>query len=513
MRRLIVVATGLVLTLVGTARLAPVAAQATTPEPLLLTGGVVNATELAVTDPPSSISGITEPPRTTMPSQQPTIPMTTIIDDPPVTPGPTSGTVSSPVSQYGAGITADTVPDPQIATGLAHFVLGVNFQLAVLNKTEPRDPLYFSLDSIFNTPSDEYAFDPRLIYDSLADRFIAVAVAHDLEEGADGQKDGYVKLAMSLTTNPRGVWCYASWTVKWLVATAVNDFTDRPFVGVDNEGIYITFASGHWPYDTAAPQTGNLISVVKSSFMDCGSVAYYSYKDLKDKTGARVTHMVPAVSLDTTGYEYFVSQPVGGGTHIDFKRQSTPSAALQTLDRIDVPDFSWGGLSEHRRSPNNSTADIESGAGTILENAFYYAGKLLTSATTRSQLFAENNAVRVYDIGISNAAPTGVTTTEFSDANRDYYAPALAHTTGGRTVVSFNFSSPLDYVGIMYAERLNGSWRVPRTLISGAESTVHDRIGDYAGASFDPASSGKVWFVNEYGTSGLSHRTYWGVVP
>lgn len=435
---------------------------------------------------------------------------TTIITDPPIE-LPSGSSQSSPVdpNQHDYGISTGTTPDSTIAVGISTFMLAVNKNIAILRKTQPRDTEYRDFDAFFNNPGPPGSgFDPYLIYDDLTDRYMAAAVSH-----IDPTKEGFVMFAISYGPDPYGTWCRTWWNVKPEMNPTASS-TDYPRLGVDNEGVYISYVSRQFPNQTG-PTTSNLISIVKSqALLNCTSATYYDYHDLKFQDGSRIEVLVPAVTLDTTGNEYLVSAKDVSGTGLDFKKQSSPSSPPQSVGEVDTTDYSFAPLADQRHAPGSNNTHVEVFEGPQVMNASYYGGHLWASQTTSSVTFPGKSAVRAVDITISGGNPTSATTTEFTSATKHYYAPAIMTSTGGRQLISFNFSSVTDYVGIMYADRVGSEWRSPRVLISGTSEFPGQRIGDYYSASADPASSGKIWFIAEFaaGTDGL-HRSYWGAVP
>lgn len=103
-------------------------------------------------------------------------------------------------------------------------------------------------------------------------------------------------------------------------------------------------------------------------------------------------------------------------------------------------------------------------------------------------------------------------TYEITDGARHYFNPVVSTTAHARQVVAYNFSGDLDYLGIMYTDRVGAApnWRAPRVLISGSGVFYSSRVGDYGGISPDGA---KVWFMHEYATNTITRSTYWAVEP
>lgn len=146
-------------------------------------------------------------------------------------------------------------PDPQLAAGPNHLIAVVNSTFAIYNKTGSRLRAPTSFASLFNSNQacTGFLFDPNVVYDESADRFI-------LAIDADGT---HYCVAASATGDPLGVWrIYAFQTASG------NDFFDYPHAGIGRDFLFmganifgpVSFKEGRvWAFDKADLYAGRAV--------------------------------------------------------------------------------------------------------------------------------------------------------------------------------------------------------------------------------------------------------------
>ena len=149
-------------------------------------------------------------------------------------------------------------PDPELAAGPNHLIAVVNvaFQIYNTSGTALTGPITFA--SFMNAdPNCTGVFDPNVLYDESADRFIL---------GIDANGTDYC-LAVSQSGNPTGSWYLYSFST----VSGRRDFFDYPHAGVGRDAIYMganifrgnQFKEGRvWAFDKAAMYAGASASAV-----------------------------------------------------------------------------------------------------------------------------------------------------------------------------------------------------------------------------------------------------------
>jgi hypothetical protein len=152
-------------------------------------------------------------------------------------------------------------PDPELAVGPSHVIAVVNVAFEIYDKSgaTAAGPFTFSSFMAANPNCDSGVFDPNVLYDEAADRYIL---------GIDGDGTHYC-LAVSATSSPLGVWhIYAFSTASGI------QFFDYPHAGVGRDAIYMganifncnpgcSFLEGRiWAFDKTAMYNGQPASAV-----------------------------------------------------------------------------------------------------------------------------------------------------------------------------------------------------------------------------------------------------------
>ena len=149
-------------------------------------------------------------------------------------------------------------PDPELAAGPNHLIAVVNvaFQIYNTSGTALTGPITFA-SFMSADPNCTGVFDPNVLYDESADRFIL---------GIDANGTDYC-LAVSQSGNPTGSWYLYSFST----VSGRRDFFDYPHAGVGRDAIYMganifrgnQFKEGRvWAFDKAAMYAGASASAV-----------------------------------------------------------------------------------------------------------------------------------------------------------------------------------------------------------------------------------------------------------
>lgn len=349
-------------------------------------------------------------------------------------------------------------------------------------------------------------FDPRVIYDPVANKFIVVCL-HGSESG-----NNYVCIAFSRTEDPNGEWSY------YKIKGDVNDdgvWFDYPNVALSSNDLYImgnSFAdSGGWRYSV-------LMQIDKESGYNGVDLLWKYYDEVVSTSGNRVFNPVPVIAgwsdLPDPGM-YFVSNNFGGGTEININYTTgslseDPSLiSLRTVaPRMNFPP-------DARQKESLTLLDT---GGTRIRSALYTTGVIHFGV----QVGTDGGDVGIY-YGRINLEDLGVSAEVLTTSGRDYAYPSF--TTFGHDesdseiLLNYVVSGPDIHAG--QAQRVVSgvgstfNWSEETVLkegvsIIGTNSDESTRWGDYTEASrrfFD----GRVesWVTGAYGES-RSYGTWLG---
>jgi hypothetical protein len=409
-----------------------------------------------------------------------------------------------------------TPPDPELAVGPNHIIAVVNVAFRIYDKSgAPLSPpiLFASLfGALPGCNQTSQIFDPNVLYDEAADRFI---LAIDQQAGnTPGSNQSHYCLAVSVNGDPTGSWYGYKFSMN---NSNSAHWMDYPHAGVGRDAIYMGgnmftlggffagsrvwafnkveiyngaaatpreraisaihgtpqpiklhgFAQGSWPND-------NRHYILAEKGYDGRTHTLFAWRD---PFGANTFTQVSEFNLDnytgvTTGFPPNAPQSGGG--------------AIQTNDHRPL-DF------EYRNGYGWTTAVIgcNDGGGSAV------------------------NCVRWAQIALSSGAVVQAGVIRSPGQHR--YFPDLAVNHCNDMLVGYTKSSEASYPGIWYAGREAGD--TPGTLraelqLKGGETAYQSfdsapyRWGDYTGMTIDPDGQ-TFWYLGEY-SKNINANAKWG---
>ncbi len=383
-------------------------------------------------------------------------------------------------------------PDVQGAAGPRHYVEMVNGEGRIFMRSGVARKS-FPLSLFFRVGLGRGGTDPRIIFDALSNRWMAV-----FSQGIDGR--GQVALAVSRTANP-----LLKWNVYALPSPNTPDF---PGLGVSSDKIVVT------AYGIASDEGGRPGSeywVVSKADALAGRVLDVRFLPPRLK----YSRMRPAQALSPGGPAHVVAQESLFSVDLITVR-GVPGVSPVTLRTRTIET---SGMLGPPGAPQPGTPSMLDTGSSLLQDAMWQEGHLW-AAGNDSCTPAGDRELRscIHLIEINTA--TGELGQDFQWGRRGvyYFYPALRTTQGGDLVVVFGVSSSTTYPSVRYAVRLAGdrpnTLRPSGLLKAGAGFDQSGRYGDYFGAAADPVNPNAVWIAGEYmaPTNGSDWRTYVGQV-
>ena len=428
-------------------------------------------------------------------------------------------------------------PDPSGASGPNHVVSVVNVSLQFHQKNGTKD-FSSSLRSFFaglfpGTANDpvNFTFDPKVIYDQHAGRFVIVTL--ELRDTSDGDpvNSSRILVAVSDDSNPNGTW-YAT-SINSKINIGGNDtWADYPGFSVDEQAVYITnnmFTFG------ANSFRGTRLWIIDKGLgggFYSGAAAAVTVHDPAAVTGfgSTIFTLQPAHVMGTPSSSTFgtvlvnLGSLVFGGTQeaatliqIDNPLSATPTFTNQFINvgnidqQVGVPDAPQSGTSIridagdtralHAVWRNNAlhfvnTINPVSGPDAGQATAHWY--RVNTGAGIGSYTLADQGNVGGNDIA------TGAYT----------FYPSIAVDANDNVAIGFAASAPTIFGSAAYTGRLAtdaaGTVQPSVVYAAGLASYVRtfgtpgisrNRWGDYSGISVDPADDATFWVFNEYAST------------
>jgi hypothetical protein len=430
------------------------------------------------------------------------------------------------VSFPGLGMTTKIPPDPILAAGPNHLISAVNDQFAAYSKSGSmlfqKDANSWFSNVLPNIKTLGGAFDPKVIYDEAAGRWILVYLA------TDDKTESWVLLSVSNGADPTGSWCNIPLRGDVNGTTPSGNWSDYEGVGLDNQAVYITTNQFQLtPNADGKFQYARLRIIAKSQlYGPCGpAVSYYDFWDLRDPvtTSEQVFTLRPALTYGAPGVEYLMNNgPFNTNTYLTLWSLTNPLSGSPTLTSQNVPvTASTSPPNADQLGGTGGTSNcaapclIDTGDDRLL-GLVYRNGSLWTSHTVAGGTGDAFARVRYVRIGVAGP-PTVLEDLSFGADACWYYYPAVAIDQSNNLGMVFTRSCTNEYASVRYTGRattdltLQGS----NSIKDGESNYLNtasgkNRWGDYSGASSDPSDPSKLWLYGEYAASPTDNWGTWG---
>lgn len=434
-----------------------------------------------------------------------------------------------------------TPPDPHGAVGPNHLLSAVNLSIrwssksntAITTKRLGRDSAnnlsgaFFDLPGTANDPqvSAIGLFDPRVLYDQYANRFIVICAENtDTFFAGDPPNSSYLFIGVSQTSDPNGAWNFQRVNAIQTIAGSAC-WLDFPALSVDDEAIYITgnyFLFGEFPLY----QGGRLFVLPKGigsgGVYDAGgasAVAIYNPAGLTGQSNATMApaHMFGAVpgALGTFLVRYDGASD-GLNESLSVIRIDNPlGAATFTHQFVPLGNIDAGTTTTLPSIPQAETEETIAPGDRRVLHAVWRNNQLYAVFHVRPPSGVDVAQCTAHWARVETGAGPAFTLTlaeqgniggeDISPATRTFY-PAIAVDAAGNIGFGFSASSETIFVGAYYTARAAtdapGTVQATGVLQAGLAPYVRNlgggnRWGDYTGAAVDPAN-GSLWILGQY---------------
>jgi hypothetical protein len=429
-------------------------------------------------------------------------------------------------------------PDPHCAVGPTHVVNVGNCLIEWRPKAAPADaPQYISsLMGFFGAPpgviADPFGFDPKVIYDQYAGRFVVIILQQTDVGGGDPTDDSTILVAVSKTSDPNMGW----WTHvinSALLIGGVLRWADYPGLAVDDKAVYVTnnmfaFSGGGFGYG------GSRVWIINKVPTYAGGAIAFTVHDAYAATAGsgsiatttQPTHMFGPTPADGAGRPlgtYLVSysglsgggieavqvialsDPLGGVGGPFFAHQFISVGDIDNTGAamLDAPQLGGAALIEtnDRRALNAVWRDncLFMCAQVRLPVGHPEAGQT-TAHWWRIGTVAPIPALALADQGDVGAEDLG--------AGTYTYFPSVMVDCNKNMAIGFSASNAGIYAGAYYATRMfgdpAGTIGGSATLASGLDYYLRtfgggrNRWGDYSGLALCPIDEATFYVYNEY---------------
>ena len=359
------------------------------------------------------------------------------------------------------------------------------------------------------------AFDPKVIYDHFAGRWVMVYLAVNTSI-----QQSWILVSVSDDSDPTGAWC--NWALRGdrNGSAPSGNWADYQGLGYDDQAIYIvpnqfSFA-GFFDYTK--------IRILPKSTLyntSCPAITWTDLWDLRfppQPAGAEffaTFNVRPAVTFGTPGVEYLVSHsiliPPNNNFMVLYSLTNPLTSPNLTAQAVPIAPWNFppdanqlGGSTPGPNDPNCANPCLIDVGGDRLRNAVYRDGSVWTTHSVADPTGKFPNA-RYMRIGV--AGPTVLEDASIGTSNCLYYYPAITTDSDSNMAMVFSRSCDDEYAGMRYTTKLNGGALKPSALVKAGEANYvktfgcsRNRWGDYSGIAVDPADQ-SIWMFAEYAES------------
>jgi hypothetical protein len=413
-------------------------------------------------------------------------------------------------------------PDCAGAVGPDHLMTALNTEIKIQNKNG--DSLsQVSLDGFFSpiTGANE-VFDPKLLYDKIAGRWIITAVAHSNSPSC------LLLIAISEGNNPLGAWKGFSYKVD----STSKMWFDYPSLGMNMDWIVVSGNMYNVELDGSAAalkkqtiRPHSKIYVFDRKLLYAGE-SDVSVFDLPSDAGFTIT---PSVSFsDTTSILYLISM-------LNSNYQGKAYLQLYTISRsADGPHFfrskftpnvniTWSDISKNSQDdfgPQKSVAELVNNGDSRIQNAVFRDGSLWCTHT----VFLPTNrpthsAVAWWQINPLNGRVSQFGKIEDRTARFFYAFPSIAINKDTDVVIGYASFSNSQFVSSNFSFRSKrdpaNTMNASLTFKKGVSKYfkkfggAKNRWGDYTTTCVDTDDT-TFWTLQEYAESKGEDWDRWG---
>jgi titin len=409
-------------------------------------------------------------------------------------------------------------PDPIGAVGLEHVVSAVNTSIEWHTKAGGQQSSQALRDFFAPLSPVNSTFDPKVIYDQHADRFVVVTLEQQDQAMGDAATTSRILLAVSDDGDPNGVWHFHEIDAKVTIG-GVPHWADYPGFAVDDQAVYLT--ANMFTFGSTGSFGGARLWIVEKGTGTGGfyarGLARVTLHDPFAAVGMNVASTLQPAQIfgsvpGTTG-TFLVSAGWVDGSGNDFLhliRVNNPLGTVSfTGQFLNAGNIHAGSLPD---APQPGTATLIETNDERALNAAWRNDVLWVTNTVNPPSGPDAGQATAHWYQISTANLSSLFLTRQGNAGGNdvdpgahTFFPSIAVDTDGNMALAFALSSPNDFAGAYYAALpAGGSLSQTRVIAEGEGPYVRtfggsrNRWGDYSGLALDPADESTFWAFNEY---------------
>ena len=363
-------------------------------------------------------------------------------------------------------------------------------------------------------------FDPKVIYDQHAGRFVVVTLER-VDNGLPSPQaanTSRILVAVSDDSDPNGTWRYLAINSKTVIS-GIERWADYPGLAVDEEAIYIT--NNLFSFNGNGGSFGGVrLWIVNKTPLYAGGVGTFTVQDPYAAAGIATTTQ-PAHIFGTpagaTGTFLVSYSGLSDGTNefLQVVRVDNPLTAPTFAQQfIGVGNIDNTAVA-FPNAPQQGTAALIATNDSRAINAVWRNNRLWTSASVLPVAGVDAGQVTAHwwELNTTNLAAISVVQQgnaggEAIAAGAYTFFPSVMVDVDGNMGLDFAVSAPTIFPSMGYTGRLAtdplGTVQPEARIANGVDFYLRtfggprNRWGDYSGIALDPADGRTFWLFNEY---------------
>lgn len=370
-------------------------------------------------------------------------------------------------------------PDGSLTVGTDRIMSAVNGQIRLFDKStlvvldEKRPKIFFGSGE--SEVSPKFVFDPRLLYDPVAQRFIAI-----FTDGTS-YKHSYIWIAVSKGSSPNALTTNDFYLFHFDADEQFKFWADYPMAGLDAGYLYITL---NMFGDSADKHFRAPMFVIDTEKLYQGE---FVKRPVYFKATGAVFSNQPAMNWDKTFGDNWSGNLQGSGDIRLFHL---------TVDKTNFTvDYEITNVACETKNAGSKSNALQKGSDKTIG---WVDSRMQNSFVINNKMYLSRTAGHVEEAVIWYIVDLDTLTCEsgfIEQQNKWFFEPTIAANRVGTTLVSYIQSHASIYPSIYYSVRKQNenSFSEPQLGVSGMNSYLATRYGDYGGIALDPVDEKRFW--------------------
>ena len=427
--------------------------------------------------------------------------------------GEKSGQTMEPCRSF-SGITNTgwNPPDPHVAVGPSQVVVVVNSSIGIFDRNTGAQLLQstggFWFQNTTPPPASGFIYDPKVIYDPMAGRFVILFLCLD----ETNNKAEYL-ISASQSSDAMGNWYSYNLDATRDGDTPTSNWADYPGLGFDLfDAVYIT--SNQWQFG-GGYQYVKVRIVPKTQLYTGTAISYTDFTNLTYEDGSTAFTVKPATTYSNANGEFLLSNIWYGGNYTTYWKITDPlgHSGLPRLTRKPQVNLatSYPASPDMQQQGGSPVGSL----GAMTQDVTYRNGKVYTSFDEGFN-WGSGQVAAIRVLGIDTATSVATIDKVFGSDQKYYFFPNIYVDPANKIYLVYNRSASNEYISVRYVEDLVNDF-TSRILKAGEGPHSGGnpvRWGDYAGVAGDPLDQNRLWICSEYSVSSANSWSTWvGQVP